>query len=156
MGDLADVTQLRSVEGMIRESLGTLNATACHGALLACSRLHQPDKAAWIIQEMRRLGPSPDHACYTLAIDTCARKGHWSVADSLLSTMHKEDKLPPDAQSYAVVMAACHRAGQSERVLELLGDMEVNQVLTGNPGKEGKEKKAEVPSTHPPTHPPTY
>ena len=134
MGDLADVTQLRSVEGMIRESLGALNATACLGALKACSRLHQPDKAAWIIQEMRRLGPQPDAGCYSLAIDVCARKGHWSVADGLLSSMQHEEGLQPEASSFAVVMAACHRAGQSERVLELLGEMEASGVRGGSGG----------------------
>lgn len=55
--------------------------------LQACARLHQPDKAAWIIREMRRLGPQPDKTCYTVAIDTCARKGHWTTADNLIKMM---------------------------------------------------------------------
>jgi hypothetical protein len=184
-GDLADVTLLRSVESSIRESRGELNATACRGALQACSRLHQPDKAVWVIEEMRRRGPSPDAECYALAIDTVARKGHWSVnhiqllrvlllyvaphtllrvlrhmllvsmyaythkpnptqpthhpvhtpththkqtnkqkqnrsaADGLLQSMRAAG-LTPGPGGYGVVMAACHRAGQGERVLALL------------------------------------
>lgn len=73
------MTLLRSVEAGIRDSQGKLNATACMGALQACSRLHQPDKAVWLIEEMRRRGPQPDAECYGLAVDTVARKGHWCV-----------------------------------------------------------------------------
>lgn len=108
-------------------SKGELNATACHGALQACSRLHQPDKAAWLIEEMRRRGPQPDAECYSLAIDTVARKGHWSVADGLLQSMRGAG-LQPGPSGYGVVMAACHRAGQGERVLALLEEMDASGV----------------------------
>ena len=68
---------------------------------------------------MRRRGPQPDAECYSLAIDTVARKGHWSAADALLQAMHAAG-LKPGPGGYGVVMAACHRAGQGERVLALL------------------------------------
>jgi len=106
----------------------------CRGALTACSRLHQPDKAAWIIEKMRERGPPPDETCYATAIDTCARKGRWSVAVSLLSTMRHTDGLAVETPTFAVVMAACHRAGQTERVLALLTEMEEAGTGGGNRG----------------------
>lgn len=42
-----------------------------------------------------------------------------STADGLLQSMRAAG-LPPSPNSYGVVMAACHRAGQGERVLALL------------------------------------
>lgn len=44
---------------------------------------------------------------------------HRSVADGLLQSMRAAG-LKPGPGGYGVVMAACHRAGQGERVLALL------------------------------------
>lgn len=41
-----------------------------------------------------------------------------------ISTYIQEDRLLPEPQSYTALMSACHRAGESQHVLDLLREME--------------------------------
>ena len=123
--------ELRRVFGIFGQmrALGVPADRAAYNALInACARAGDIPRAEGAFSEMLAAGINPDAISFSSLIKACAVAGDSQRADSIFTEMqqrtnHFSTYTPPSSHTYAHLMAVHRRAGQPERVLELLDEM---------------------------------
>ncbi|GAA0175725.1 hypothetical protein LIER_28843 [Lithospermum erythrorhizon] len=128
---LCKCSLVEEAESMFRRMQGKVKPIAETYNILffGWCRVRDPKRGMILLEEMIKLGFTPDNFTYNTAIDTFCKSGLITEAGELLEFMKTQGSAisSPTAKTYAIMIMALVQNDLMEQCFELLGDM----IITG-------------------------